>query len=956
MAHYDLLAAEYKKSGFYFGFFRLHSIIKIFYSLIQMSDRKFKELKYLSLLLILIVFISGYLFKDFLLGKKLYIYADIGKDTLNNYWPFYSYLIDAIKSNQLSFWLFQDGLGNNIFSNADLIFDPFNIILLFFNKHTLPYAFGYIAVIKIILAGLFFYLYLSCFNLMPYVKVAGSLLYAFNGYMILWGQHYQSATVVVFLPLLLFSYEKLIIDNFKLLNALFFIFLVSFYYLFNLYFMYQITIFLFLYFVLKFIFSEKLFFNYYIVKPTLLYILGFGISAALSFPAVYIYLNSPRIGGNNFDFSLFTPNIFSTYAAILSRFFSNDISLSKSLCSGYDPSLYAGILPLMVTPFLYSFLNKRKKITFIFCCILYSAFIFFPFLSRFMNAFSAVNYRWTFIIVTINLLSFSFSLDYLLKINKLNLKLLLIISLIYIFFSILLYNISNKIIIYFFIILFIFLYLNLLIFLFISKKKFIPKLLLIILIGIELIYASYGCINNRELIDASSLKEKTGYLDFTNDAISFLNEKDSDLYRIDKSYFSVSLRDSLIQNYKGTSACNSLNNPGTMEFYHYLKLPFLFGVICNLSGFDSRQNLQTLAGVKYFLTKTGHAIPFGYEYVNTFGDVHIFRNNYYLPIGFTYDAYIPFDKFISLPSYQKDEILLKACVLDIESSLTESLPEISTESINNYLSPKQATVIKQDNPIILNGSPVELFKNTSFDKKDSTEQMHFNHQLNLQTDKYTILLKAKIQLRLIIISDKETEGKLSWKIRNASLADENSIIFKIKKDWWKYYFGELYGSDDFWWGTYHNTYDLNVSYSQLEGLSLEALNEGGRTILKKYEIVAKVPQDMTCYVEDIKKLRKNIFQIRKHSNDYIAGDIVLDKNKLLFLSIPYDKGWQAKVDGKAADIEKINIGFMGLLLNRGFHSIELQYVPPFLITGVAVSLLSLIILIVVVALSLRKQL
>ena len=267
------------------------------------------EIKYILLLVTLIVIISGVLYKDFLLGEKLYIYTDQGRDTLNNYWPFYSYLINAIKSHQLSFWLFQDGLGNNIFSNSNLIFDPFNIILLLFNQQTLPYAFGYIAVLKILLAGLFFYLYISCFDIMPYVRIIGSLLYSFNGYMILWGQHYQSATVVVFLPLLLFSYEQLIKGKSALIKLLF-ISIVSFYYAFNLYYMYQLSIFLFIYLLFRYIISNKFQFSAYIVKPVYLYILGLGISAVFSFPTIYVYLSSPRIGGVNYDFSLFTPIFF----------------------------------------------------------------------------------------------------------------------------------------------------------------------------------------------------------------------------------------------------------------------------------------------------------------------------------------------------------------------------------------------------------------------------------------------------------------------------------------------------------------------------------------------------------------------------------------------------------------------------------------------------------------------
>ena len=145
-----------------------------------------------------------------------------------------------------------------------------------------------------------------------------------------------------------------------------------------------------------------------------------------------------------------------------------------------------------------------------------------------------------------------------------------------------------------------------------------------------------------------------------------------------------------------------------------------------------------------------------------------------------------------------------------------------------------------------------------------------------------------------------------------------------------------------------NTYDLNINFSQLTELQLNVPAAQGDITLKNFQVAAKLPQDMTLYVEDIKNLKKNTMQIRKHSNDYILGDILLDKDKLLFLSIPYDKGWQIKVDGKQTTPEKVNIGFMGLFLNKGFHTVELKYTPPFLMAGMAVSFLSIIILVAVI--------
>ena len=187
---------------------------------------------------------------------------------------------------------------------------------------------------------------------------------------------------------------------------------------------------------------------------------------------------------------------------------------------------------------------------------------------------------------------------------------------------------------------------------------------LLILISIEIIAASYGAVNDRDILNQKSLEDKKGYFDYTNEAVAYLHQNDRSFYRIDKSYLSVFLRDPLMQNYKGVTAYNSLNNPGILNFLQELDIPFMFGFVNNISGLDSRQILQTLVGVKYFLAKSGSAIPFGYEYVTAFGDVHIFKNKYSLPLGFTYDAYMTVNDFNKLPSHQKDEVLLKAFVTD----------------------------------------------------------------------------------------------------------------------------------------------------------------------------------------------------------------------------------------------------------------------------------------------------
>ena len=59
---------------------------------------------------------------------------------------------------------------------------------------------------------------------------------------------------------------------------------------------------------------------------------------------------------------------------------------------------------------------------------------------------------------------------------------------------------------------------------------------------------------------------------------------------------------------------------------------------------------------------------------------------------------------------------------------------------------------------------------------------------------------------------------------------------------------------------------------------------------------------------------------------------------MLFLSIPFDRGWRVIVDGSRADLTQANIGFSGVMLAAGEHQVELFYEVPFLRPGIFVSM------------------
>ena len=71
-------------------------------------------------------------------------------------------------------------------------------------------------------------------------------------------------------------------------------------------------------------------------------------------------------------------------------------------------------------------------------------------------------------------------------------------------------------------------------------------------------------------------------------------------------------------------------------------------------------------------------------------------------------------------------------------------------------------------------------------------------------------------------------------------------------------------------------------------------------------------------------------------NDFTAT-VSREKESLVFFSIPYDKGWTATVNGQKADIEKVNVGFMAVVVPEGDSTIRFDYETPGLITGLGVT-------------------
>ncbi len=89
-----------------------------------------------------------------------------------------------------------------------------------------------------------------------------------------------------------------------------------------------------------------------------------------------------------------------------------------------------------------------------------------------------------------------------------------------------------------------------------------------------------------------------------------------------------------------------------------------------------------------------------------------------------------------------------------------------------------------------------------------------------------------------------------------------------------------------------------------------------------------------------------------------TAEVELERENLVFFSVPYEKdGWTATVDGRPADIETVNVGFMAVRVPEGAHTVRFDYMTPGLKEGclIAVGSLAVLLLYVLVVFLWRRR-
>ena len=131
--------------------------------------------------------------------------------------------------------------------------------------------------------------------------------------------------------------------------------------------------------------------------------------------------------------------------------------------------------------------------------------------------------------------------------------------------------------------------------------------------------------------------------------------------------------------------------------------------------------------------------------------------------------------------------------------------------------------------------------------------------------------------------------------------------------------------------------------------SFEALESVKGTYTQWLDTALLYESDLR-YVNDISATDRALFKVITKYGNGLFGTIDLSSKQLLFLSIPYNQGWQLTVDGVITQPLKVQGGFIGVVLEKGYHEIGLKFTPyglkeGALITGMSALILSVLFLV-----------
>lgn len=648
-------------------------------------------------------------------GGDFFVFTDAGSDCADEYYPTYVYIVNQIREGTLSLWNHSVGLGYDTLTRQERLMDPFAWLIMGVGVIAGEQAIAPMLVVaqylKIVASGLLAYKLLGLYKLQGGVRIIGAYLYAFNSFLIIWGQHYWFGAASVYMVILLIVAEKWV-QNLKEYRkwSLIYSAAVCSVFLYSVYTAYMAVVVISFYILFRHLYEtdqkgaqlckELLQNGVRLVGMTILGVLMAGImvlpfidnnlliSARISTESIWMRILDNLIHPYNWEY------YFGTFVRAISG---NSLGIN-SLGGGYygHPLLSISIvgLPFVlegILEFGQEAAKKRKKSVYGSGLAAIGFLICVPLGSMILNAFQYAFGRYTFVLLPLICIVFTKGMERICsqyRMNWLATGILVGVELIALMASVFLYENNDFIRDWVkFVLLWNALAYVIMLTCVISRKRYVKTLLYLLLV--------VGCIQETFVSSSSEERQTMEELKaedrrITERIIESLQEEDPGFFRIDKTYNDFRwLGDPLIERLNIPTGYNSTLNKNIVEFYEKVWPEVCTGGdtrVTTTRGFimDGKQleedNVLTLLGVKYIISKEEISDLKGkYKLLEgDFGERYVYRNTEAESIVTAFESVISESEFEGYREDEKRQLLTTHLILsdlDMEGIGSKELSE-----------------------------------------------------------------------------------------------------------------------------------------------------------------------------------------------------------------------------------------------------------------------------------------
>ncbi|MGM9874222.1 MAG: YfhO family protein [Bacilli bacterium] len=888
---------------------------------------------------------------------------------------------------------------NNIGSNSFYyLFDPFFLLTLIFPRAIIPQVMAAMTILKLACSGLAFYFYIRYFKVKEETSMLCGLAYAFSGWVswYLWFNHFSE--VAVFFPLILLGVEKILKEKrpFVLMVSLLLMGVT------NYFFFICFVICAFIYAMFRYFQRLKL--NN--AKDNLIilgigfigFLVGILLSLVVVLPGAMIAINSDRATSSTYLANLLSAFKEGKIVDALKLLFSfNDVDggnkgyrvlypiiefffpttsdrgtpltvLGNESYDNVAGSLFcfSPFIVLLVPTIIDSF--KRRKISHFIAIIFFILAIFTPFFYYLCFGFTKPYSRWYLFVATSLITYVGLYIDRIKEMKPLHLLFGYLFAFIGGVASVLIayylvnnekYNFSERMPLFIPLIIYL-VYVTVFYFVVrIALKKGSYYKAFNIFVCIELVtmgslitifhgYTNYNSVNN-------GLEKNEDLYALT----SRIKKDDPTYYRCYSSLATDSARnDGMRNNYNGVSFFHSIYNFNTVEFITWSRLTQ------NINGWsgsyvEKRANLDTFLGIKYYFVEKDTClddvninVPFYFEDISSLypnDSFYVYRNTKFIDLGFSFDKIATYnsmeDKQTTLASssyypLRNEELYLKCGLYSYE--YYDRLLELS----NNTLT--EQTIYNFGN------------------------EQALNKNISLQFDYYST--GSSNPLKMSLDELKNIPANYSLTNPTASNSSTNHIVIFLSNSGFSYFPFDEEG----------NIFTLQYSFTSNKKINVYFLDENDniclfdnhnddnttssnkslRTFYTKNKIknIIIVPrfseinaqssirlyyESGTDFYNTLSTLEENKLNNVNYSTNHFDFDTNYSSKRVIVTRIAYEEGWKVKEIDENGEKKNIEVfpaqgGFVSFLANEGNNHYELDFYPPYLKEGNALSFVGMV--------------